>query len=33
MQVRKDDIGDIDLKRKFTFVDIKKKVVNKWLKI
>ena len=30
--IRKDDIGDIDLKRKFTFVDIKKKVVNKVVK-
>lgn len=31
--IRKDDIGDIDLKRKFTFVDIKKKLLIKWLKI
>ena len=27
--VRKEDIGDIDIKRKFTFVDINKKVINK----
>lgn len=28
-KIKKDDIGDIDIKRKFTFVDINKKVVNK----
>ena len=27
--VRKEDIGDIDIKRKFTIVDINKKVINK----
>ena len=26
--VRKEDIGDIDIKRKFTFVDINKKVIG-----
>ena len=30
--IRKEDIGDIDIKRKFTFVDINKKVVNKVIK-
>ncbi|MFQ8706774.1 MAG: DEAD/DEAH box helicase [Thomasclavelia sp.] len=30
--IKKEDIGDIDIKRKFTFIDIKKKVVNKVVK-
>ena len=30
--IRKEDIGDIEIKRKFTFVDINKKVVNKVIK-
>lgn len=30
--IRKEDIGDIDIKRKFTFVDINKKVINKVVK-
>jgi ATP-dependent RNA helicase DeaD len=30
--IRKGDIGDIDIKRKFTFIDIQSKVVNKVIK-
>ncbi len=30
--IKKEDIGEIDIKRKFTFIDIKKKVVNKVVK-
>ena len=30
--IRKDDIGDIDIKRKFTFVDINEQVISKVLK-